>query len=42
MTILKIEITRQPSTVGQENRAIFFPNYIKNKHMPVFPANFVV
>jgi hypothetical protein len=42
MTILKIEITGQPSIIGQANRARFFPNYIKKKHMPVSLANFVV
>jgi hypothetical protein len=26
MTILKIEITSQPSIIGQANRARFFPN----------------
>jgi hypothetical protein len=42
MTILKMEITRQPSIIGQENRARFSRNYKKKKHMPVFLANFAV
>jgi hypothetical protein len=34
MAILKVEITRQPSIIGQAKRARFSPDYIKKKHMP--------
>jgi hypothetical protein len=42
MTLLKIEKTRQPSIIGQANRAIFFRNYIKKKHKSFCLANFAV
>jgi hypothetical protein len=37
-----IEKTRQPSIIGQANRARFFRNYIQKKHKPVCLANFAV
>jgi hypothetical protein len=33
MAILKIEITREPARDRKANRARFFPNYKRNKHM---------
>jgi hypothetical protein len=40
MTILKIEIAREPARVSGAYRAIFVPNDTKKKHMSILPPKF--